>query len=192
MKAANAVQQMAANQMNPELNFIFSRRSVRSYTKNDIPSQLLTDLLTAGMAAPSAMAKDPWHFILVQEPSRLRETAKILPHGRMIRHAKAGIIVCGDLDQAHDKQESYMLQDCSAAIENILLAATALGLGSCWLGIHPRKERMKNCSRLFSLPEHIIPIGGISLGWPAKTPEARTRLKQENIHTEQWTKTEAC
>ncbi len=178
--------------MNPELNFIFSRRSVRSYTKEDIPAQLLTDLLAAGMAAPSAKAKDPWHFILVQEPSRLRKIAKILPHGRMIRHAKAGIIVCGDLDQAHDQQESYMLQDCSAAIENILLAATTLGLGSCWLGIHPRKERMKDCSQLFSLPEHIIPIGGISLGWPEKTPETRTRLKQENIHTEQWTKTEAC
>ncbi len=173
--------------MNPELNFIFSRRSVRSYIKEEIPEQVLNDILEAAMAAPSAMAKDPFHFIVVKKYERLRDIAKILPHGKMIRNAAAAIIVCGDIIQTHDQQESFMLQDCSAAIQNTLLAATALGFGSCWLGIHPRTERMKAVAELFSLPDNIIPIGGIALGRAKETPDSRTRFNKKNIHREHWT-----
>ncbi len=172
--------------MNSDLQFIFSRRSVRRYIDRPVAEEVLQDLLEAAMAAPSAVAKDPWRFILVRQRATLERIADILPHGRMLRQAAAGIVVCGDLDAAHDGLESYMLQDCSAAIENLLLAATALGIGSCWLGIHPRRERMDGIRALFDLPASIIPVSGIALGYPEEGKEARTRYREEYVHRERW------
>lgn len=173
--------------MNPKLDFIFARRSVRKFQDGEIPEEILNDLLKAAMAAPSAVGRDPWHFIVVRNKSMLERITDILPNGKMLREAGAGIIACGDIERAHDRRESYMLQDLSAATENILLAAGALGLGSCWLGIHPRQERIEEIKKLFSLPENIIPVCGIALGWPAEEPEPRTRYQEERVHWEGWT-----
>ena len=172
--------------MNPTLQFIFKRRSVRKYEKKVIPDALLHDLFAAEMAAPSAVAKDPWHFLLIRDREALDKIVKILPNGQMLRQAPAAIIVCGDINRAHGNELSYLLQDLSAAVENILLAATALGLGSCWLGMHPRQDRIDNIRALFSLPENIIPMCGIALGWPAEKPEPRTRYNPECVHLEKW------
>ena len=172
--------------MNPKLQFIFSRRSVRKYEDREIPADMLNDLLEAAMAAPSAVAKDPWHFLIIRDRTTLAEIVKILPNGQMLSQAHAALIVCGDINRAHANELSYLLQDLSAAVENILLAATALGLGSCWLGVHPRPDRITGIRSLFSLPEYIIPMCGIALGWPAEEPEPRTRFKPERIHLEKW------
>ena len=172
--------------MNPTLHFIFSRRSVRSYENREIPADMFTDLLKAAMAAPSAVAKDPWHFILVRDRQMLENMVQILPNAQMLRQAPAAVIVCGDINRAHRNEISYMLQDLSAAVENLLLAATALGLGSCWLGMHPRQDRTEGVRRLFSLPENIIPMCGIALGWPAENPAPRTRYNPERVHLEKW------
>ena len=172
--------------MNPELRFIFARRSIRRYAERPVAEERLKDLLEAAMAAPSAVAKDPWRFIVVRERATLEKIADILPHGKMLRRAAAGVIICGDLDAAHDGLESYMLQDCSAAIENLLLAASVLGIGSCWLGIHPRRERIDGIRELFGLPEKVIPVSGIALGYPEEAKEARTRYREEYVHRERW------
>lgn len=172
--------------MNPALHFIFKRRSVRNYEKKEIPDDMLNDLLEAAMAAPSAVARDPWHFLLIRERKMLDNIAKILPHGGMLRQAPTAVIVCGDISKAHANEVSYMLQDLSAAVENLLLAATALGLGSCWLGVHPRPERIEGIRSLFTLPENIIPMCGIALGWPAEKPAPRTRFNPERVHLEKW------
>lgn len=172
--------------MNPKLDFIFRRRSVRHYENREIPAGMFDDLFAAAMAAPSAVARDPWHFLLVRQRETLDAMVKILPNGQMLRQAPAAVIVCGDINRAHGKELSYMLQDLSAAVENLLLAATALGLGSCWLGMHPRPERVDNIRRLFLLPDNIIPMCGIALGWPAETPPPRTRYNPERIHLEKW------
>ena len=172
--------------MNPNLEFIFSRRSIRKYQDKSIPEEMLMDLLQAAMAAPSAVARDPWHFIVIQKRETLDKLASILPHGRMLKQAAAGLVVCGDITRAHDQKESYMLQDLSASVENILLAAKALGLGSCWLGVHPRQERMEGIKNLFTLPENIIPLCAISLGWPAEELESRSRFRDECVHRENW------
>ncbi len=172
--------------MNSKLSLIFSRRSVRKYQEKEIPDEMLTDILEAAMAAPSAVKKDPWHFIVVKKEETLKQIASLLPNGKMLARAAAGIVVCGDIEKAHDQLESYMLQDCSAAIENALIAANALGLGACWLGVHPRKDRMEGLCKLFNLPPHIIPISAIALGFPGEHPEARTRYNADLVHWEAW------
>jgi len=138
------------------------------------------------MAAPSAVAKDPWHFIVVQDRETLNRIADILPSGKMLRQATAAFIVCGDINKANIQAESYLLQDLSAATENILIAANILELGTCWLGIHPREDRLSGIRQLFELPDNIIPMCGIAIGWPAEKPEARTRYRNERVHIEKW------
>jgi nitroreductase len=172
--------------MNEKLNFIFSRRSVRKYENREVDDAMIQDLLEAGMAAPSAVARDPWHFIVLKDRETIDKLAGVLTHGQMLRQATAAFVVCGDITQAHDGLESYMLQDLSAAVENILLAANALGLGTCWLGVHPRPERMEGIKNLFALPDHIIPMCAVALGWPKDPPPARTRFNPDKVHREKW------
>jgi nitroreductase len=173
-------------EMNPRLNFLFSRRSIRTYRQQDVPDGLVRDLLEAAMAAPSAVAKDPWAFVLVRNRRMLSKIAEGLPNGTMLRDAAFGIVVCGDLQRVHDRQLSYLLQDCSAAIENLLLAANGLGLGACWLGVHPREERVKHIRSLLNIPDPVIPVAAIAVGWPAESPDPRTRYREDAVHHETW------
>lgn len=172
--------------MNPELKTIFERRSVRVYEDREIEDTVVHDLLEAAMAAPSACAKDPWHIVVVKNRDILLQISEGLPNGKMLAGAAVGLVICGDLDLAHDHQVSYMLQDCSAAIENILLAATALGLGACWLGVHPREERIEHLRRLLGIPDGVVPVSVIAAGWPSETPAARTRYSEQKVHREHW------
>ncbi len=168
------------------LDFIFGRRSIRVFRPGPVGEEMVRSLLQAAMAAPSAVAKDPWRFVVIREPATLKQIAALLPNGGMLADAAVGIIVSGDLEVAHDRQLSYLLQDCSASTENLLLAAHILGLGACWLGIHPREDRIKNISRILGLPPSVIPVSGIALGWPGETKEPRTRYNPACVHQEKW------
>jgi nitroreductase len=172
--------------MNPALKFIFARRSVRKFQNKDVSEETVKDLLEAAMAAPSAVAKDPWHFIVVRDAIMRKKLAEGLPYGKMLMDSPVGIVVCGDMEKAHDRQISYLLQDCSAATENLLVAVSALGLGAVWLGVHPREERMAHVRAIFGLPENIIPVSAIALGWPSEKPIARTRYGAGAVHAEKW------
>ena len=161
--------------MNSRLEDWFARRSVRVYRQQEVGDDLVRDLLEAAMAAPSAVAKDPWSFVVVRSREMLAKIAAGLPNGKMLPDAAVGIVVCGDLRRAHDRQLSYLLQDCSAAIENLLLAASALGLGACWLGVHPREDRVKHIRGLLNIPDPVTPIATLAIGWPAEpTPPRRS------------------
>jgi nitroreductase len=172
--------------MNPKLNHLFARRSVRAYRQQDVSDDLVRDLLESAMAAPSAVAKDPWEFVVVRNRAMLAKIAAGLPNGAMLADAPLGIVVCGDLQRAHDRQLSYLLQDCSAAIENLLLAVSSLGLGACWLGVHPREERVKHIRQLLHVPDLVIPVAVIAIGWPAESPPPRTRYRDDAVHRETW------
>lgn len=174
------------NEFSSKLNSILGRRSIRTYEDKPINDEMIQAILETAMAAPSACAKDPWRFIVVREKEALNKIADGLPHGQMLRSAGVGFVICGDINAAHDNQLSYMLQDCSAAIENLLLAVHNIGLGAVWLGVHPREERMKHITQLFSLPENIIPIACIAVGYPAESKEARTRFDPDYVHYEKW------
>jgi nitroreductase len=101
--------------MNQKLDFIFSRRSIRKYHDKKVPDDMIQDLLEAGMAAPSAVAKDPWHFIVLKDRPTIDKLADVLPHGQMLRQATAAFVVCGDITQAHDQLESYKQQPLLSA-----------------------------------------------------------------------------
>jgi nitroreductase len=171
---------------NPKLSFIFGRRSIRAYQDAPVSDELVGDLLAAAMAAPSACAKDPWRFVVVRNRATLEAIALALPNGKMLASAAVGIVVCGDLRAAHGGELSYLLQDCSAAIENLLLAAHALGLGACWLGVHPRQPRIEALTKILCLPDQVVPVSAVALGWPAEHKPSRTRFEPSYVHQETW------
>ena len=169
-----------------KFNFLLGRRSIRVYAPGEVSEAQITRLLQAAMAAPSAVAKDPWRFVVIRQPATLSTIAAALPNGGMLATAPLGIIVCGDLEAAHDRQLSYLLQDCAAAIENLLICAHALGLGACWLGVHPREDRVRKLKTLLSLPASVIPVAGVAIGRPGEVKEARTRFNAAYVHWEKW------
>ena len=171
---------------NDNLNFLFGRRSIRVYSPGEVSEAAVTKLLEAAMAAPSAMTKDPWRFVVVRDKQTLSKLAALHPGAAMLSSAAMAIVVCGDLEAAFERQISYLLQDCSAAIENLLLAAHAQGLGACWVGIHPGDPLIKRVKELLSLPAAIIPVAAIALGQPGEQPAPRTRYNADYVHHEKW------
>jgi nitroreductase len=169
-----------------QLAFIFGRRSVRVYAPGAVSDEAVTKLLEAAMAAPSAMTKDPWRFVVVRNPETLGQMAAALPGGKMLSTATLAIVACGDLDAAFDRQLSYLLQDCSASIENLLLCAHVLGLGACWVGVHPGPDMVARIKELLELPASMIPIAAIALGQPGERLEARTRYNEAYVRSEKW------
>ena len=169
-----------------QLDLIFGRRSIRVYSPGEVSEAAVTKLLEAAMAAPSAMTKDPWRFILVRDRQTLTQLATLHPGAAMLSSAAMAILVCGDLDVAFERQISYLLQDCSAAIENLLLAAHAQGLGACWVGIHPGEPLIKRVKELLSLPASFAPVAAISLGQPGEQPPPRTRFNADYVRRERW------
>ena len=139
-------------------------------------------MLDAAMAAPSASNRKPWHFIVVKNRKILDALAGSLQYGKMLHEAPLCIAVCGDIALS----ERYWIQDCSAATENILLTATALGLGSVWLGVYPNEDRVKIIAKLLKIPKNIVPLNLISIGHPAENKESRTQFDKMRVHLEEW------
>jgi nitroreductase len=169
------------------LDILFGRRSIRAYTSEPVSDAAIRTLLEAAMAAPSAVARDPWRFIVVRTQAMRELIVQKLPHGKMLEQAPVGLIVCGDLNAAHDGQLSYLLQDCAAAIENILVAAHGLGLGACWLGVHPRPDRIEHLKTVLTLPPSFVPVAAIAVGHPAEIKPTRTRFNPDYVRAETWT-----
>jgi nitroreductase len=172
--------------MDERLLPFLGRRSVRQYRRGAIPDEILHDILKVAMSAPSAHERDPWHFVAIRDPGTLRRLAEGLPNGRMLASAAAAIAVCGDLRRAHRQQLSYLLQDCSAAMQNILLAVAAIGLGGCWVGVHPSIERIGHVGHVLAVADGIIPIAVAAIGHPLEPPVPRTRFRRERVHWGIW------
>jgi len=166
------------------LQAIKTRRSIRKFTSQKIPADKIEELLRAGMQAPSARNYQPWHFVISMKREILDHISNVHPYAEMMKQATLAILVCGDLTL--EKSDEYNAVDCSAATQNILLAAHDLGLGAVWLGVYPRKERMENLIKLFKLPDHIVPISLIACGYPAETIPSEDRFKQDRIHVDKF------
>ena len=169
--------------MNPTLDFIFRRRSIRKYTTRPVEPEKLDLLLQAGMAAPSAMNCKPWEFVVVTDPQKLAGFRKRLIFGD--RNAPAAIVVCGNPRlSANPAARLFWVQDCSAATENILVAAAGLGLGTVWVGVHPVAEFVRVVRDVAGLPKHVTPLNLIYVGYPAEEKPARTQYDASRVHRE--------
>lgn len=173
--------------MNRNVVDIFARRSTRSFEFKQISDELVHEILKAAMSAPSAGCSDPWHFVTVRSPGMLTRLADFLPNGAFLAEAPLAIVVCGEKERARGMEKDYMLMDCSAAMENILLAATFLGLGSCWLGVHPRLEREMGVRDSLGIPPEITPVAIAAIGYPkGEIHRPRTRFNSMFVHEEIW------
>jgi nitroreductase len=167
------------------LEAIYSRRSIRKYKQETIPQEIIDELLKAAMKAPSAGNEQPWHFIVIQDLKILEGLPKWLPGSAFVVEAPLVIIVCADLRLQKSKYE-WWIQDCSAAAENILLAARSKGLGAVWVGIYPKEERVKNLKESLGLPENIMPLCIIPVGYPAEEKATEDRFQTSKIHYNGW------
>jgi len=168
------------------LSVIFNRKSVRNYTGEPISKGIIDTILRAGMAAPSAMNKQPWCFIVVDNKEKLILLSDSLKHSRMLRNAGAAIIVCGDMSKTIQGAEDFWIQDCSAASQNILLAVEAFNLGAVWTGVYPYLKKIEYLKSYFNLPEHIIPLNVIAIGVPDGDFFPKDKYKPNNIHWNAW------
>ncbi len=163
---------------------ILTRRSIRSYTSDAVPDNVLKELLKAAMAAPSADNEQPWHFMVIKDRNTLNQIPTVHPYAKMIKKAPVAILVCGDPDLAVHGE--MWVQDCSAATENILIAVQSKGLGAVWLGVYPREERINGLRRLLQIPNRIIPFALIPIGYPAEEKPPSNRYREDRIHHDIW------
>ena len=167
------------------LNNIATRVSVRQFTNQPVDKGTLETIVRAGMAAPSAINKQPWEFVVVTGRNMLDSLQHVHPYANL-KTATAAIVVCGDLGKAIQGYEDFWIQDCSAVTENILLAAHALGLGAVWCGVLPDMKRVSEVSRVLGLPKDVIPLNIITMGYPASQPQPKDKWKPEKIHYQRW------
>ncbi len=165
------------------LEAIFTRRSIRKYRADAVSEDQIETLLKAAMFAPSAANRQPWHFIVISDRSLLDAVPQFHEYAAFLRGAPLAILVCADENL---QKVGCWEQDCAAATQNILLAAHALGLGTCWIGIQPVAERIAGVRLLFNLPEHVQPFSLIAVGHPADQPTQPDRYKPERVHTNSW------
>lgn len=170
------------------IRIIHQRKSVRNFIPRKMVSKedLLT-LVKAGMAAPTAKNTQPWEFIVITEPSMLDKLSGELPYAKMLTEAGGAIVVCGNLNNSLEgAAQAYWVQDCSAATQNVLLAAESLGLGAVWTGVFPIEDRVKSVTSELKLPAHIIPLCVIPIGYPTGKDQPKQKFKEEKLHWEQW------
>lgn len=163
-----------------------TRRSIRTFATAEVPDHLIERLLAAAMAAPSAGNQQPWHFIVVRDRRRLDGVARFHPYCQMITKAPVAVVVCGDPEGK--KWPDFWVQDCSAAIQNLLLAARGEGLATVWTGVYPVHERVQGCRELFAIPEQVIPLAVIPVGWPEHRQQFKEieRYNPALVHREQF------
>ncbi len=166
------------------LEAIHGRRSVRRYQDKPVPEELVRKLLAAGMSAPSARDAQEWQFVVIDDKAMLTEIGEINPNAKMAQHAPMAILVCADLSL--EKSVGYWVVDCAATVENILLAAHALGLGAVWTGVYPRQERMDGLKKLVGLPEKVMAHSLIVVGYPAEQPSPQDRYRSDRVHRNHW------
>lgn len=182
MTAGASAQQRTESDAQVAIKNIMTRTSVRQYTSEAVTKADIETMLRAGMAAPTAVNKQPWHFVVVTDRELLNALAAANRGTGMAAKAPLAIVVCGDMQKTlSGVGQGFWIQDCSAATENILLAANALGLGAVWTGLYPNEERAKAVCDVVKAPEHIVPLCTIVIGHPAGQTQPKDKWKPENV-----------
>lgn len=169
------------------LNNIMTRTSIRAYQETPVEDAVIEKILRAGMAAPTARDTRPWNFIVVKDKDLLSQIAEANPNAGMCAKAPLAIVVCGDMSKTLDgPAREYWVDDCSAATENILLAAHALGLGAVWTGFYPNMDRVNAINPILNIPEGQVVLCVIPMGYPDENREPKDKWNPENIHYDRW------
>lgn len=175
---------------NAALECILTRTSVRQYQPDrTISRDTVETLLRAAMSAPTAVNKQPWAFIALDDRAALDSLAQVLPYARMLTKAPLAIVTCGDLSKAIDGEDAdkgFWIQDVSAATENLLLAAHAMGLGAVWTGVYPDAERVKDVQERLGLPANVIPLAVVPVGYPTGPQKPKEKWDPANVHFNTW------
>lgn len=166
------------------MEVLFGRRSIRKYTDKNVSDENVETLLRAAMAAPSAGNEQPWEFIVLRDKTIMEEITKVHPYSKMLLNTNVAIIVCGDVSKERFKGNWAL--DCSAATQNILLAAQDIGLGSVWLGVYPDNERVEAVKNILNLPSNVIPLSIVPIGYPDEKKDSQDRFDKTRIHNERW------
>ncbi len=166
------------------IDAILSRRSIRKFRDDSLPDLVVHELLRAAMSAPSAGNEQPWHFVIIRDKQTLQKISEVHPHSRMLQEAPVAILICGDMEL--ERHKGFWVQDCSAATENLLIAAIAKDLGAVWLGVYPREDRVDGLKKLLGIPNSVIPFALIPLGYPAEDKPKEDRYDIDRIHLEKW------
>jgi len=161
------------------IDLIKRRRSIRQYTNESVSDEHVQQLLEAAMAAPSASARDPWHFVVIRDAATRQKLSQTHTFSDMAARAPVVIAVCGD-----EVVSRHWVADCAAATENLLLAVTALGLGAVWVGVYPGTEREDHVRAVLNIPSNIRILCLIPIGHPAEDKPPRTRFNAEKVHRE--------
>lgn len=173
--------------MNDTLKTIFARKSVRSYRTEAVSDEKLQMLVRAGMAAPTAVDKRPWEFVVVTDRAVLKQLADALPYAKMSERAAAAIVVGGDVRRQWGGMESdYWIMDCSAATQNILLAAESMGLGAVWTAVYPEDSRVRAVRQILGIPPHVVPLNVIPVGVPSGREKPKDKYDPKQIHWNKW------
>lgn len=166
---------------------IMTRTSIRAFTDQPVDEAIVEKILRAGMSAPTAVNRQPWAFVVVNEREQMERLREVHPYAQMLKTAQLAIIVCGDMERAlPGASQAYWIQDASAATENILLAAHGLGLGAVWCGVYPNPDVLPKVKEVLGLPSSIVPLNIIPIGYPAENPTPKDKWKPENIHYNKW------
>lgn len=166
------------------LHAIHTRRSIRKFKTDAVDDSDVVEILSAAMMAPSSGNAQPWQFVVITERAKLDGIVAIHHYAAMAAQAPLAILVCGDLSL--EKYSGFWVQDCSAAMQNLLLATHAKGLGAVWAGVYPVAERVAGFRALFHLPAHIIPLGLAVIGHPDQNPASKSRFRPERVHRNVW------
>jgi nitroreductase len=166
------------------IDAIMTRRSIRRYTTEPVSDADIETILRAAMAAPSAGNQQVWRFVVVRDPEVRMRLSEVSQFSGMLAEAPVGIVVCADTRE--ERKIGYWPQDCSAAIENALLAAHSMGLGAVWLGVHPVAERTASVAEIVGLPEGVAPLSILSIGHPAEERPPAGRFKEAFVHYDRW------
>jgi nitroreductase len=166
---------------NDVLELIKKRRSIRKYTDQAVTDEQVRQLLEAAMAAPSGSDLQSWEFVVVRDPALKRQLAQTHTWSSMAADAAVVFVVCGN-----ERASRHWVEDTSAATENLLLAATALGLGAVWVAMYPHSDREAPARRILAIPEEIRILCLVPVGHPAESKPPRTQYKESKVHYERW------
>lgn len=182
----NACTSPTTNTVDAVLENIHARKSVRQFTDEPVSQEHIETMLKAAMAAPTAVNYQPWRFVVITERARLDAMAEVLPYAKMLKQAPLAIVVCGETTWFEGRENTYWQQDCSAATQNILLAAEALGLGAVWTGVYPNMDLARPLAEFLGLPGNVQPLCCIPIGHHDGTTQPKDKWRPENIHYEKW------